>query len=208
MGRVDRGIVTRLLCELGRLVEVGDRLRPAWALTIIVGLSLAVKLAYIALPGGGLAAFPTEGTDALVFDRAAHVLLAGGGYALTPGQPMLQPPPGEAFLLALLYAVSAGSLAFAKLAHVALLTGAAALTYLTGRQLFTPAVGLWAGCCYGLHRVTAVKPLGKAGPCPKRERPGTRTPSWWSTPASAWRARRKTGICFRSCSSRTGCGGF
>src|SRR5437762_5526844 len=155
MGRVDRGIVTRLLCELGRLVEVGDRLRPAWALTIIVGLSLAVKLAYIALPGGGLAAFPTEGTDALVFDRAAHVLLAGGGYALTPGQPMLQPPPGEAFLLALLYAVSAGSLAFAKLAHVALLTGAAALTYLTGRQLFTPAVGLWAGCCLAVDPAQA-----------------------------------------------------
>src|SRR5260370_25915508 len=105
-----------------RFFEYADRLSTARAVLLLICLSLLIKLAYIQFAAGGLGSFPAEGTDGRVFDQAARVLLADRAYGADPGQAMLQPPPGDAFLLAGLYAVSGQSIVVAKLAHVALLT--------------------------------------------------------------------------------------
>lgn len=119
---------------------------PLPSAILFVGiLSFVVKLGYIFVMGGGLAAFPTEGTDAGFYEAGARNLLATGTYGNVPGQATIGMPPGESYFLALLYLVGANSIAFAKLAHVGLLTAAAILTYFTGKELVSSRVGFWAG---------------------------------------------------------------
>lgn len=125
---------------------------PVQAIFIIVTLSAIVKLGYIFVMGGGPNAFPTEGTDVSFYEAGARNLLTTGIYGDVPGQPTTGMPPGQSYFLALLYAVSSGSIAFAKLAHVALLTLVAVLTFLTVKELAGATVGFWAGA------LTAVDP--------------------------------------------------
>lgn len=127
---------------------LGDRtarLSLSEASVIIVVLSFAVKLGYILILGGGLGTYPAEGTDAAFYDVAARNLLSSGVYGPVSGEPTTGMPPGESFFLATLYAVSNYSFTFAKLAHVAVLTLVAVLTYFIGREIFDSRVGFWAG---------------------------------------------------------------
>jgi len=128
-----------------RFFEYADRLSTARAVLLLICLSVLIKLAYIQFAAGGLGSFPAEGTDGRVFDQAARTLLTDRVYGMEPGRTMLQPPPGEAFFLAGLYAVSGQSIVVAKLAHVALLTFTVVIVYFTGTILFTRPVGLLAG---------------------------------------------------------------
>jgi len=79
---------------------------------IIVILSLGVKLGYITALGGGLGTFPADSSDASFYDRVAHVLLTSGTYGVAPDEPIIGTPPGQAVFLAILYAVSNGSIVF------------------------------------------------------------------------------------------------
>ncbi len=137
--------VSDIRSRVANLCGYADRLGTARSALIVIALSFFVKLAYVHFGAGGLESFPSEGTDGSVFDLAARTLLTHGLYATEPSRPILQPPPGEAFFLAGLYAVSGHSLVFAKLAHIALLTFVAVIVYFTGKLMFTPAVGLLAG---------------------------------------------------------------
>ena len=135
----------KIMDWLGRALNLGNRLPSSTAILTIVLLSLGVKLAYITLLGGGLAAFPREGSDVYFYDGAARALLQNGVYGVDPSQPTTEMPPGQPVFLAALYGLSGYSIAFAKLGHIALLTAVAVLTYLTGAKLFSPAVGFWGG---------------------------------------------------------------
>jgi hypothetical protein len=112
---------------------------------IVIVLSLATKLGYIFAFGGGLSTFPMEGSDVAFYHTAARNLLATGSYAYDPGRPTTAMPPGQSAFLALLYAISNYSFAFAKLAHVMLLTCVAVLTYLTGKEIASAGVAFWGG---------------------------------------------------------------
>ncbi len=122
-----------------------NRLSTAACVAVIVTLSLVVKLGYIILLSGGLATFPSEGTDASFYYTAGMSLLTTGVYGNEPGRPTVGMPPGQSFFLALLYAVSNNSIGFAKLTHVVLLTAVAVLTYLAGKQVAIASVGFWGG---------------------------------------------------------------
>ncbi len=135
----------RIAVVIRRFFDMVNNLAPAKAIVVIAVLSLAVKLGYIIILGGGLNTFPTEGTDVAFYHQAAVNLLHTGVFGDVPGKPTVAMPPGQSVFLAILYAVSNYSFAFAKLAHVALLTVAAVLTYLTGKGLASPSVGFWAG---------------------------------------------------------------
>lgn len=135
-----RSVISRLRSFRTRT----SHLSSEYAILIIVVFSLATKLLYIAVLGGGLNSFPTEGTDASFYDSVARNLLSLGVYGNAQGQPTTAMPPGQSFFLALLYLIGNNSIAFAKLAHVALLTLVAVLTYLTGRRLVS-TLGFWAG---------------------------------------------------------------
>lgn len=133
-------------------MKPAEMLTPLQATLIIVALSVGVKLSYLFVMGGGLMTFPAEGTDVGFYDTAARNLLATGIYGNVLGQPSTGMPPGQSYFLAMLYAFSSGSIAFAKLAHVALLTLVAVLTYFTSKELAGAKVGFWAGA------LTAVDP--------------------------------------------------
>lgn len=121
-------------------------LLSTWESTfVIVILSFTAKLSYASLFGGGIASFPTEGTDGAFYDIAARNLLASGIYGNVLGQPTTGMPPGQSYFLALLYAIGGNSTAFARLAHVALLSVVAVLAYFTGKEMISPSVGFWAG---------------------------------------------------------------
>ena len=131
------------MTRLGFLFRRLHDIALANAIAIIVLASLAVKLGYILALGGGLATFPIEGSDVYTYDSAARIILQSGvGHELGGSYEM---PPGESLFLAFLYAASDYSIPVAKLAHVALLTLTAVLTYLTGKELATATVGFWAG---------------------------------------------------------------
>ena len=123
-----------------------------WAILTIVMLSCAVKLGYIAAFDGGLTKFPAEGTDSQFYDAAARVILKSGVYGLNPGRSTTVMPPGQSFFLATLYSISHGSIAFAKLAHVGVLTLVSVLVYFTGKTIVSASVGFWAAI------LTAVDP--------------------------------------------------
>lgn len=144
--------MTNILSASVRLLDRANTLKPLHAAVIIGSASLVVKLGYIFAMGGGLASFPTEGTDVVFYDTAARNLLATGVYSYIPGQPTTGMPPGQSYFLALLYTLGGNSIEFAKLAHVALLTLVAVLTFFTARRLVNAAVGFWAGM------LTAVDP--------------------------------------------------
>jgi hypothetical protein len=95
------------------------------AIALIVLASLAVKLAFILLVGGGLSEFPSEGTDNAFYYNTALNLLETGVYGNQPGVPTVGMPPGQPAFLALLYMVGGKSLVLAKLAQVLLLTAVA-----------------------------------------------------------------------------------
>lgn len=103
------------------------------AVPVIILLSLIVKLGYIVLLGGGLAAFPGD-TDGFTYDRAARSILEAGTFGV-PGYASTQMPPGESALLALIYGVTHYSIAFAKLAQITLLTLVAIIIYFTVRKV-------------------------------------------------------------------------
>lgn len=126
-------------------VERIHDLRPGIAIGIIVLISLAVKLGYLLVLGGGIHSFPTEGSDVDFYYGVAQVLLKTGVYGWSAIHPTTEMPPGETYFLAGLAAVSNNSFAFMKFAHIALLTAVAVLVYLTGKKVATPAVGFWAG---------------------------------------------------------------
>ena len=132
-------------------VDVGQ-MPTGWAILVIVLLSCMVKFAYIVAFGGGLANFPTEGSDAVFYDSAARVILKSGVYGLSQEQPITVMPPGQSFFLAALYLISNGSIAFAKLAHMLLLTSAAILVYFTGKTIARASVG------FGAAVLTAIDP--------------------------------------------------
>lgn len=144
--------VTRVQSTLTSLFGRVGLLTPFQSASIIFCLSLVVKLSYILTMGGGLAAFPTEGTDVGFYDAAARNLLATGVYSYVPGEATTGMPPGQSYFLALLYAGGGDPIAFAKLAHVALLSLVAVLAYFTGREMIGASVGFWAGV------LTAVDP--------------------------------------------------
>ncbi len=122
-----------------------NNLSTGLAVSIVILVSVLVKLAFIQIFGGGLTTFPSEGSDVGFYNAAALVLLKSGVFGLAPGEPNVGMPPGQSAFLALLYALSNGSIVFAKLAHVALLTSVAVLTYSTGRELGYKSAGFWAG---------------------------------------------------------------
>jgi 4-amino-4-deoxy-L-arabinose transferase-like glycosyltransferase len=111
----------------------------------VLMVSVAVKMGFVMLFDGGLGAFPSEGSDNIFYHTAAVNWLATGVYGYERGVPTVGMPPGQSAFLALLYAVSGGSIAFAKLAHILLLSLVAGLTFLTGKVLFGNAVGFAAG---------------------------------------------------------------
>ena len=137
--------MTRIYSAFCWLLDRIARLSPVEACVVILVLSFIIKLGYIYILGGGLNAFPAEGSDAAFYEPTARNLLVTGVYGNIPGHPTTAMPPGESCFLALLYGVSNHSIAFAKLAHVALLTLVAALTYFTGRALLSNRLGFWAG---------------------------------------------------------------
>lgn len=126
-------------------VERIDQLPTRSAVSIITLVSLLVKFGYVFFLGGGLDAFPKEGSDAIFYYGAAQVLLKFGVFGMNPTQPSLGMPPGETYFLALLSGLSNDSIGFMKFAHVALLTLVAVITYLTGKELISPMVGFGAG---------------------------------------------------------------
>ena len=132
----------RLFSEFKSKLEELVTVHP---IATIVILSLIVKLGYILALGGGLGTFPADGSDASFYDQVARELLSSGTFGIAPNQPIIGTPPGQAYFLAALYAVSDSSIIFAKLAHVGLLTLVAVLTFLTGQELAGRNVGFWAG---------------------------------------------------------------
>lgn len=132
---------TTLIKISARLNDLSSR----QAVFIISAVSVSAKLAFIQVFGGGLTTFPAEGSDVGFYNAAAMVLWKTGVFGLAPNEPNVGMPPGQSAFLALLYALSNGSIAFAKLAHVALLTGVAILTYFTSKELRYTMAGFWAG---------------------------------------------------------------
>lgn len=122
-----------------------NRISSGLAILTLAFISLATKLVYILMLGGGLDSFPREGTDVGFYNAAAMTLWKTGVFGLAPNEPNVGMPPGQSAFLALLYALSNGSIAFAKLAHVALLTGVAILIFFTGKELGYKMAGFWAG---------------------------------------------------------------
>jgi 4-amino-4-deoxy-L-arabinose transferase-like glycosyltransferase len=114
-------------------------------LIVVVAFAFTVKLIFVVWFDGGLNRFPSEGTDIGFYHFAAVNLLETGIFGDVRGIPTIGMPPGQSAFLALLYAVSGGSIAFAKLAHILLLSLVAGLTFLTGKALFGKAVGFAAG---------------------------------------------------------------
>lgn len=129
---------------IARLLDVSS-FSSTKASLLIVAVSLAVKLAYIALLGGGFWSLPQEGSDVYFYENAARNILSSGIFGVNSGLSTVGMPPGEPAFLALLYKVSNNSILFAKLAHVALLTAVAVLTFFTGKGMSSQVIGFWGG---------------------------------------------------------------
>jgi 4-amino-4-deoxy-L-arabinose transferase-like glycosyltransferase len=127
------------------LFNLPRRLSMLQAIGCIVVFSILVKLSYILLFAGGLDSFPSEGSDAWFYESVARVLWKSGVYGRSPAYSTIEMPPGESIFLALTYAVSGGSLAIAKIAHITLLTLVAVLTFFTGKQMVDRVIGFWGG---------------------------------------------------------------
>lgn len=125
--------------------DSGNQISLKLAIPILVILSLSIKIGYIVLMSGGLGAFPAEGTDGFFHYQVAMNILKNGTYGIIPGHSITGTPPGEAVLLALLYYISGNSIAFAKFAHVMLLTAVPVIIYLTASRLAGKLIGLSAG---------------------------------------------------------------
>lgn len=108
-------------------------------------VSVAVKIGFVMLFDAGLGAFPSEGSDNIFYHTTAANLFETGVFGYERGIPTVGMPPGQSAFLAFLYAVSGESFAFAKLAHILLLSLVASLTFLTGKALSGNAVGFAAG---------------------------------------------------------------
>lgn len=134
-----------IIAKTNSRLESLEKMSPTLAIVLICGLSCVVKLGYIFILGGGLGAFPQEGTDGSFYYTAAMSILKYGQYAVEVGQPTIGMPPGESLYLAALFSVSNNSFAFAKLANTVLLSIVAGLTYSTGRQVANKSVGFLAG---------------------------------------------------------------
>ncbi len=111
----------------------------------VLVVSLAVKIGFVMFFDAGLGAFPGEGSDNIFYHTTAANWLETGVFGYERGIPTVGMPPGQSAFLALLYAVSGESFAFAKLAHILLLSLVAGLTFLTGKAFFGNAVGFAAG---------------------------------------------------------------
>jgi 4-amino-4-deoxy-L-arabinose transferase-like glycosyltransferase len=137
--------VSQVTNVISRLLNQANNLTAAQKILFIVGLSLTVKLGYIAILGGGLDKFPVEGSDGYFYDHVAKIILQYHIFGVGPEQPTTEMPPGAPTFLALLYAVSNNSIVVAKLAYVALLSIAAVVVYLIGREVTDATIGFWTG---------------------------------------------------------------
>ncbi|MCL4486526.1 MAG: glycosyltransferase family 39 protein [Chloroflexi bacterium] len=127
-----------------RLLGQVAALSPFRASLLVFVLSVVAKLGFIEVFGGGLGTFPTEGSDAVFYDRAARNLLANGVFGYIPGQPTTAMPPGQPYFLAFLYSIGNESMVVAKLGQVVLLSAAVVLVYLIGKNLAGPTIGFVA----------------------------------------------------------------
>jgi len=116
---------------------------PRYAIVVIVSISLIVKLAFVVLFGGGLTAFPTEGSDNSFYFTSAINLLKTNVYGNEAGIPTVGMPPGQSVYLAFLYAIGGGSLLILKLGQILLLTVTAVVVFLTARMLVDQVFGFW-----------------------------------------------------------------
>lgn len=137
--------MSKIYAKVAGLNECLEGLSPRIIIVFLVVLSTTFKLAYVMVFDGGLNTFPSEGSDATFYNHTAQILLQSGTYGEELDQPTTGMPPGEPAFLALLYAASGSSLAFAKLAHIALMTGVVVITYLTARRLVGALLAVWAG---------------------------------------------------------------
>ena len=108
-------------------------------------VSVAVKIGFVMLFDAGPGGFPGEGSDNVFYHTTAVNWLETGVFGYERGIPTVAMPPGQSAFLALLYGMSGGSFAFARWAHILLLSLVAGLTFLTGKAFFGNAVGFAAG---------------------------------------------------------------
>jgi 4-amino-4-deoxy-L-arabinose transferase-like glycosyltransferase len=115
---------------------------PVLALGAVLVVAFAVRLAAILV----IEVNPRAqwSFDMTWYDGMARRLLAGKGYTSFRGAPTAQWPPGYPLLLAGVYAVLGQHVLVAKLVNAGLATASVLVTYLIGRELGRPRVGLAA----------------------------------------------------------------
>jgi len=118
-------------------------------LGIVVGVALALRLAFYFLNKAFNPTFYFPVMDSLYHHEWALDLVAGG----TPGTDAFFRGPMYPYFLAALYKVSGSSIAFAVLVHHFLGALTAGFVYLTARELFSRRVSLVAGLMVALYWV-------------------------------------------------------
>ncbi len=126
------------------------RNRADWLqLGIVVGVALALRLAFYFLNKAFNPTFYFPVMDSLYHHEWALDLVAGG----TPGTDVFFRGPMYPYFLAALYKISGSSIAFAVFVHHILGALTAGIVYLTARELFSRTVSLVAGLTVALYWV-------------------------------------------------------
>lgn len=126
------------------------RNRADWLhLGIVVGVALALRIAFYFLNKAFNPTFYFPVMDSLYHHEWALDLVAGG----TPGTDVFFRGPLYPYFLAALYKLSGSSIAFAVFVHHLIGALTAGLVYLTARELFSRTVSLVAGLMVALYWV-------------------------------------------------------
>lgn len=120
-----------------------DRVR--WPLIVLFLVAVLLRLAAI----NWLATAPQQ--DELDNHRLAVNLLAGEGYAVTPGRPMTYLPPVYPAFIASVYALSRPNYHIVWYVQAALNASLVVLLFYLGRLLFSESVGYMAAGLHAFH---------------------------------------------------------
>ncbi len=137
-------LLKKIKNQFCKILVLPDRLSEWQAAGLLFILALLLRVAFILIFRGGFTTFPQE-PDGSYYYHTGLNLLDHGVLGLEASTPLLGQPPGQSFFLALALGMSGRSLAFSLFAQSLLSAATVVVAYFTGKRVFTPIVGFWAG---------------------------------------------------------------
>ena len=129
--------------------------RPVWFVILACSIAFGLRVGFTAWYRGGLDQPATHArcaADGVEYDQIARNLAAGVGYARADGVPTSFRPPGYPLAMAVVYAITGGSLTAIHLFFAACGAAGVAGTYLFAREVFTTETSArWAAALLAIY---------------------------------------------------------